>query len=351
MLSIFQKLRRKLLIENNLGKYLLYALGEILIIVMGILVALQLQNMNEKHKQKAVFNATLEQLYNSTNSDLESYNNEINGGRWIIKLIDSLLIHPESFEGTELVFTIFRLYGISNDYYSESNFFAANLNPDPEDLTQNQITKQVIHYASNNKPADWTIISQPLEEMVNNIHLPHPKVDLLNANSGWVYDTSYYSQKNIKNAKKLILSEEFKAAARTLRTNIIYKIAQANVKKSAGQSIVNLIKEYYPEARILYQDVGIIGTSIDGFDDSGAISTPMIQSDMEKSIWEIDLYLKEGRVKFRCQNSWLQNWGGASFPSGKAYSHGGDIVVPEAGNYHIILNLSESTYEFVKKGE
>jgi hypothetical protein len=42
--------REKLLAENKFRKYLLYALGEILLIVIGILIALQINNWNENQK-------------------------------------------------------------------------------------------------------------------------------------------------------------------------------------------------------------------------------------------------------------------------------------------------------------
>ncbi|MFT7186735.1 MAG: hypothetical protein ACI84K_002139 [Pseudohongiellaceae bacterium] len=43
-------MREKLLAENKFRKYLLYALGEILLIVIGILIALQINNWNENQK-------------------------------------------------------------------------------------------------------------------------------------------------------------------------------------------------------------------------------------------------------------------------------------------------------------
>ena len=104
----------------------------------------------------------------------------------------------------------------------------------------------------------------------------------------------------------------------------------------------------HPEVKLLFKDVGIIGTAIDGFDDVGAKSTPMINTDIEKAVWEIALYLKPGAVKFRCRDSWAQNWGGSGFPEGDSGYDGGNILIPEAGNYHITLNLTESWYKFTR---
>ena len=46
MLLILKRLRREILKENRFGKYLLYAIGEICLVVIGILIALQINNWN-----------------------------------------------------------------------------------------------------------------------------------------------------------------------------------------------------------------------------------------------------------------------------------------------------------------
>ncbi len=47
MLRFFRLLRRKLLEEGDIRKYIWYAIGEILLVVLGILIALQINNWNE----------------------------------------------------------------------------------------------------------------------------------------------------------------------------------------------------------------------------------------------------------------------------------------------------------------
>ncbi len=46
MIKIFRHIRQRLLIENKTSKYLLYAIGEIVLVVIGILIALQLNEWN-----------------------------------------------------------------------------------------------------------------------------------------------------------------------------------------------------------------------------------------------------------------------------------------------------------------
>ena len=69
MLRFFRALRQKLLSENRLGKYTLYALGEILLVVVGILIAFQLDAWREEAgekrlEQKALRNLQLDFQYN-----------------------------------------------------------------------------------------------------------------------------------------------------------------------------------------------------------------------------------------------------------------------------------------------
>lgn len=50
MITFFRKLRQHLITENKFSKYLLYAIGEIILVVIGILIALAVNNWNQKNK-------------------------------------------------------------------------------------------------------------------------------------------------------------------------------------------------------------------------------------------------------------------------------------------------------------
>ena len=52
MIKFFRKIRQKLLSENKFSKYLIYAIGEIILVVIGILIALQINNSNIKRIDK-----------------------------------------------------------------------------------------------------------------------------------------------------------------------------------------------------------------------------------------------------------------------------------------------------------
>jgi len=58
MIKFFRKIRQNLLMENKTGKYFKYAIGEIILVVIGILIALQINNWNnnriEQNEEKEV---------------------------------------------------------------------------------------------------------------------------------------------------------------------------------------------------------------------------------------------------------------------------------------------------------
>ena len=53
MIKFFRHIRKKLLSENKFSKYLLYAIGEIILVVIGILIALQINYWNDERKNRA----------------------------------------------------------------------------------------------------------------------------------------------------------------------------------------------------------------------------------------------------------------------------------------------------------
>lgn len=69
MLRLFRRIRQKLLTENKVSKYLLYAVGEILLVVIGILIALQVNNWNEKRLESAQIKAQLVNLMSNLEGD------------------------------------------------------------------------------------------------------------------------------------------------------------------------------------------------------------------------------------------------------------------------------------------
>ena len=95
MINFFRKTRKKLADDNKPLKYVRYAIGEIVLVVIGILIALQINNWNEERKAKIDEHELLKELIVNLNSNVEEFNQNINVQKSTIESIDLILDHLE----------------------------------------------------------------------------------------------------------------------------------------------------------------------------------------------------------------------------------------------------------------
>ncbi|WP_445386464.1 DUF6090 family protein [Robiginitalea sp. IMCC44478] len=69
MLRFFRQIRHRLLTNNKFSKYMLYAIGEIVLVVIGILIALQINNWNESKKAEKFEHKLLSELIETLQGD------------------------------------------------------------------------------------------------------------------------------------------------------------------------------------------------------------------------------------------------------------------------------------------
>ena len=72
MINFLRKIRQKLLTENKFSKYLLYAIGEIVLVVIGILIALQINNTNTSRKEALELNNYLKNIEKNIKFDIKN---------------------------------------------------------------------------------------------------------------------------------------------------------------------------------------------------------------------------------------------------------------------------------------
>ncbi len=104
MINFFRKIRQQLLTENKFSKYFKYAIGEIFLVVIGILIALSINNWNEERKarikEKKVLIEVLSTLERNCNLleayilDFRRYNNSADT---ILLALDMKLQYKESY--------------------------------------------------------------------------------------------------------------------------------------------------------------------------------------------------------------------------------------------------------------
>ncbi|WP_299159339.1 DUF6090 family protein [uncultured Eudoraea sp.] len=70
MINFFGRIRKKLSDDNKPLKYMMYALGEIILVVIGILIALQINNWNEDRKRRAIEIKIYEEIFHELSEAL-----------------------------------------------------------------------------------------------------------------------------------------------------------------------------------------------------------------------------------------------------------------------------------------
>jgi hypothetical protein len=107
MINFFRKIRQRLLSQNKFSKYLLYAIGEILLVVIGILIALQVNNWNNQKQndlqaQKVLLALRREFIKNKAQliQVKNSHERVVNASSGLLSLIANF---PDNYNETETV--------------------------------------------------------------------------------------------------------------------------------------------------------------------------------------------------------------------------------------------------------
>lgn len=82
-MKLFRKIRHTLILDNKKTQYLKYALGEIILVVIGILIAVQINNWNESIKDEKSLNEYLIKIKSHTYEDIEQLEELSNGRKQI----------------------------------------------------------------------------------------------------------------------------------------------------------------------------------------------------------------------------------------------------------------------------
>lgn len=192
MINFFRKIRKKLADDNKPLKYMRYAVGEIFLVVIGILIALSLNNWNEWRKDRIMEREVLAQLSESLTKNCEALEDtieaaiELNNSRDIItsaliqktpysdSLENHFFVASLDFRHTTLSYSgyeIFKNEGFSvltssklrvaivNLFESELKHFKANESEVIGDVHLEEVAKYMMHNFNNRRiPNDYALV-------------------------------------------------------------------------------------------------------------------------------------------------------------------------------------------------
>ena len=161
MIKFFRKIRYDLIKKNKTGKYFKYALGEIVLVVIGILIALQINNWNEARKYRQQETQYLKRLLAENQLDITTFSNNIfaleKGKESIERLCETL---KTSNSDSILILT-------ANDYFkygsiypvfssSTSTFDDLSSTGNLQIITNIKLRDSLVnHYAKHKRVTEW----------------------------------------------------------------------------------------------------------------------------------------------------------------------------------------------------
>jgi len=122
MIKFFRQIRKTLLMENKTSKYLKYAIGEIVLVVIGILIALQINNWNQDRQQRQREKKILMELKRDLVSNDNVLQNTIEMQQLIADEITALKAHLKNKEPFNDTINMYVLHA----YYRESIQFTTS---------------------------------------------------------------------------------------------------------------------------------------------------------------------------------------------------------------------------------
>ncbi len=161
MIRFFRHLRQRLLAENRFSRYLVYAIGEIVLVMIGILLALQVNTWNENRKDQKEALRLMADLQDEVALALEDRENYIQQNEYVASLMGSVL----------------------NKLFSEA----------PEDLTQEEcgsiLTSHTIRWAPYNPSTLEELVSTGKISILADLPLRKALLDFRNlagSNREWL---------------------------------------------------------------------------------------------------------------------------------------------------------------------
>ena len=139
MIKFFRRIRRRLLSENKFSQYLIYAVGEIILVVIGILIALQINSWNNYNMERKNEQLILQNFRKNLNTDYQLLDRFHDDVTLASKTVDSILYmvnNPKEISIFSFSVGIEKI--LSNTYFqSTSSTFDQAISTGKIDLIQN----------------------------------------------------------------------------------------------------------------------------------------------------------------------------------------------------------------------
>ncbi len=145
MVSFLRKIRRSLLSENQFSRYLLYAIGEIVLVVIGILIALQINDWNEEKKLRIYELKMLRELSQTLKKDEGYFKQMVERLEQKGLAVDKLLeLRENSLENLDTVSRYFQMTRFETLFQYNSGPYGSIKSNGIEKISNDSIRAQLV---------------------------------------------------------------------------------------------------------------------------------------------------------------------------------------------------------------
>ncbi len=249
MIKFFRKIRLNMIKDNKVSKYILYAIGEIVLVVIGILIALNINNNNEQRKQRAQELHYLKNLESDLNMNIAHLDNYIATREIAINSANTVIEHYEGKPITDLkefsrhtvnIYTWRKFFQINNTFQELIN--SGNLALISNDsIKSTLLNMETLYNVMKDEEAHFRYDAEIL--------LYEPSYDIMDMNP-IVQNYMYYASNGAVGDNRDLPKKEFEAMLRDTKQKngfvmAIYEFTvmnqQFNAMKTMCQQLIELI--------------------------------------------------------------------------------------------------------------
>tara|TARA_R110002126_G_scaffold4515_1_gene23788 strand:+ start:8266 stop:8913 length:648 start_codon:yes stop_codon:yes gene_type:complete len=209
--------------QNKIRTYIFYAVGEIFLVVIGILIALQVNNWNEERIADERFNFGLKELSSEIRTAVFFTSSREDKLNFQITRMDSILNYPDEIPATRLpgMIQLFDETGFEN--VNSAEWKTTYLEFDPNDEQKNNMAKALRSLVFGTETTSDLLSEYGLEKVMGKYLLQWDiPIRFYSAGTGYqlfinkkVVD--FYTESQLKRVKKLVKDESFLADLQTLK--------------------------------------------------------------------------------------------------------------------------------------
>ena len=172
MLQFFRRIRQRLLTENKFSKYLIYAIGEIALVMIGILLALQVNNWNENRKTRIEEREILQRLQLDLIDDVKTLQFQIDLKK---NMIDSYkicldILSEKMFAPKEVFMTHFSsILQVGSLNLNMTTFNNLQTTGQIRLIKSKELADSIVNYYNT----DFTLWQSALQDYTRNITAPY----------------------------------------------------------------------------------------------------------------------------------------------------------------------------------